>query len=276
MSHFTPLPSLFFPQVDLNFYSSSTHICLFLHLLSFQLSSLHPQHLQKPPYSCTKSVLSTVLALKGAHNYSWSWRFGLPGQTLWMKKHLSPSEAHRINGGDEGNAVSEQLKAHRTPAQPANARFSPLWIESQITQQLTNYRHPCSFQTFKWKSSFINLAGFSCLYTEKSTCFVLFPVLTIGLSYIDQHHLPMFLMQPCLGVLQQPKDVRHSWGSCQDFTLQSSSGSWISAPAGETQHRLEQSRLRGKRCCKRHVPTHCRVTALSLPWRNSWHSFRKD
>lgn len=71
-------------------------------------------------------------------------------------------------------------------------RFSPLWTESQIGQELTNYGHACSFQTFKWKSSVINRAGFSCLYTEKATCFILFPVLTIGLLHRSASPLSVF------------------------------------------------------------------------------------
>lgn len=62
--HFTQLPCLFLPQAGPNFYSASIYPCLFLHFLSFLLSSLYPQHLQKPPYSCTTSVLSTVIASK--------------------------------------------------------------------------------------------------------------------------------------------------------------------------------------------------------------------
>lgn len=91
-------------------------------------------------------------------------------------------------------------------------------------------RHPCSFQTFKGKLSFINLAGFSRLYTDKTTCFILFPVLAIGLLHRSASP-SMFFRQPCLGVVQQLKDVRHSRASCQNFTLQSSSQSWISALA---------------------------------------------
>lgn len=37
----------------------------------------------------------------------------------------------------------------------------------------------------KWKSSFINLPVFSCLYTEKTTCYILFSILNIGLLHLS-------------------------------------------------------------------------------------------
>lgn len=80
---------------------------------------------------------------------------------------------------------SKKLMAHRIPKHSQSVLSSHSKDHSELSYTYDgkeqSYRLPCSFQTLKWKSSFINLAVFSCLDTEKTTCFILFSVLNIVL-----------------------------------------------------------------------------------------------
>lgn len=49
-------------RYELPLYSASIPPCLPLHSPSFQPSSLYPQHLQRPPYSCATSGTPTTIA----------------------------------------------------------------------------------------------------------------------------------------------------------------------------------------------------------------------
>lgn len=84
---------------------------------------------------------------------------------------------------------SKKLMANRIPKHsqsiPSSCSKDHCVLSYRYDRNQQRYRHPCSFWTLKRKSSFINLALFSCPYTEKTTCFILFSVLNIGLLHLS-------------------------------------------------------------------------------------------
>lgn len=84
---------------------------------------------------------------------------------------------------------SKKLMANRIPKHsqsiPSSCSKDHCVLSYTYDRKQQRYRHPCSFWTLKRKSSFMNLAVFSCLYTEKTTCFILFSVLNIGLLHLS-------------------------------------------------------------------------------------------